>query len=136
MKRLLLVCLLLVLISGTVYAWNDGSFSSGLMSTGYIDGGATSMATGITAIPLNYSIVKKTVTNAGSESLTLADGIQGQVIKIIQVDNPGTITITPTTTTGFASVVLNAVGDQVTLLFIDNDNGWIIVGETGSTVNQ
>lgn len=118
--------------------WGSGQFSAGLIGTGYTGGGATDMPSGITAIPLNYALVKKTYSNGTNEAGTLVDGIQGQVIKIVIdcVNTSGSYVLTPTTKTGFTSITFVEKGDQATLLFLDNTNGWIIMGETGTVVTQ
>lgn len=118
--------------------WDSGKFSAGLIGTGYTGGGATDMPSGITAIPLNYALIKKTYSNGTNEAGTLADGIQGQVIKIVItcVNTSGSYKLTPTTKTGFTSITFVEKGDQATLLFLDNTNGWIIMGEIGTTVTQ
>lgn len=119
-------------------AWDSGKFSSGLIGTGYINGGVFSMAAGVLAIPLNYGVVSKTITSASDEAGTLANGIQGQMIKIILATkgSSGNYVLTPTTKTGYATITFNTAGDQATLLFVDNTVGWIIVGETGTAVGQ
>lgn len=143
MKRLIIISLLLFLSASSLFAWDSGAwdsgkFSAGLIGTGYIGGGATDMPSGITAVPLNYSLVKKTYANGVNESGTLVDGILGQVIKIVIdcVNTSGNFVLTPTTKAGFTSLTFAEKGDQATLLFLDNTNGWIIIGETGVTVNQ
>jgi hypothetical protein len=139
----IIVCVAAFLIPLNVFAWDSGGwdsgrFSAGLTGTGFTGGGATDMPSGITAILLNYSLIKKTYAIGTNEAGTLADGIVGQVIKItIDCDNPsGSYILTPTTKTGFRSLTFAERGDQATLLFLDNINGWIIIGETGVTVNQ
>lgn len=142
MKKIAAFIFLLLFIYSSAFAWesagwDSGKFSSGLIGAGYIGGGATDMATGITAIPLNYGLVKKTYGDGDNEAGTLADGIQGQMIKIV-IDcsnGSGSYVLTPTTKSGFTSITFVEYRDQVTLLFLDSTNGWIIIGETGVTVN-
>lgn len=142
MKKL--IALLFLILFGTSAfawdsgAWNSGKFSAGLVGTGYIGGGASDMAAGVLAIPLNYGVIRKTITSASDEAGTLADGIQGQMIKIILTtrSSSGNYVLTPTTKTGYATITFNTAGDQATLLFVDNTIGWIIVGETGTSVGQ
>jgi hypothetical protein len=94
--------------------------------------GATSITSSTTAIPLSYGFVRKGITdNTGYTTGTLANGTPGQMLTIlISADEgagSGTFTLTPTTTTGFTSIYFNAVYDQVTLLYVDDSAGWIIV---------
>ena len=38
--------------------------------------------------------------------------------------------------TGWDDIVFDAVGDQVTLLYVDDTTGWIIVGQVGCAITQ
>ena len=142
MKKIIVFIFLLCFVTSAFAwdagEWDSGKFSAGLIGSGYSGGGATEMPTGILACPLNYSLVKKTYSNGTNEAGTLADGIQGQIIKIVItcVNATGSYKLTPTTKTGFTSITFDARGDQATLLFLDNTNGWIIIGETGTVVTQ
>ncbi len=46
----------------------------------------------------------------------------------------GDATLTPTTKTGYSTIVFNDIGDGVTLVF-STTTGWIIVGNNGATVS-
>ena len=81
-------------------------------------------------IPVTHAIVLK--TTGGAEALTLADGEPGQMLSIILVASGGAGTITPATMTGFATIVLTAQSDFVTLLYVDDNIGWIIIGMGGA----
>ncbi len=71
-------------------------------------------------------------TGGDAEALTLADGVAGQLLTIsIVVDGGGTGTLTPDTMSGFATIILADAGDTVTLQYVDDSVGWIIVGMTG-----
>lgn len=84
------------------------------------------------AMPVTARVVTKT-TGADAEALTLADGTYaGQKLTIVLVtDGGGDGTLTPTTTTGFATVVLADAGDSICLEFVDSTVGWIITGASG-----
>jgi len=82
------------------------------------------------AIPVTHAIVLK--TTGGAEALTLANGTPGQILQIVLVAQSGAGTLTPTTMTGFATVVLTAAGDFVTLFYVDDTIGWIILGMGGA----
>lgn len=106
------------------------------LATGAPAGGSTSMTTGDTAVSTSFSYVRKAIASDPAFSTgTLANGKPGQLltIEITEVQGSGTWTLTPTTKTGFTSLLFEAVGDRVSLLYIDNTVGWIIVGDT--TVN-
>ena len=83
--------------------------------------GAANVTTAITAVD----------ATSGTRSVSLADGSDGQVKTILDVSTSGTnaITITPTTLAGYTSIVLNAPGETVTLLF--KSSKWYIIGGNG-----
>ena len=94
-------------------------------------GAATTSAADSLAIPVTHSVVAKT-TGADAEALTLADGVAGQVLTIyLTVDGGGDGTLTPTTCSGFATIVFADAGDLATLLFVDGTVGWTILGTAG-----
>lgn len=96
-------------------------------------GGTTTSAADSLAIPITHAIVVKT-TGADAEALTLANGKPGQVLTIVLgTDGGGDGTLTPTTKTGFATIVFADAGDTVTLLYVDDTVGWIIMGTAGVT---
>lgn len=83
------------------------------------------------AIPVTARLALKT-TGADAEALTLADGVPGQRLSIIlDTDGGGDGTLTPTTATGFATIVFADAGDRADLEFVDDTLGWIIVGLSG-----
>lgn len=89
------------------------------------------VAADVLAIPVTHPIVNKT-TGADAEALTLADGIPGQSLVInLAVDGGGAGTLTPATSTNWATIVFADAGDQANLLYIDDTIGWIIMGLNG-----
>jgi hypothetical protein len=91
----------------------------------------TTLAADVLAIPLTHAYVAKT-TGADAEALTLADGEPGQILTInLTTDGGGDGTLTPTTATGWATIVFADAGDQATLLFVDDITGWLLVGYKG-----
>lgn len=93
---------------------------------------STASAADSLAIPVTARVVTKT-TGADAEALTLADGTYaGQRLTIVLVtDGGGDGTLTPTTLTGFATIVFADAGDSATLEFVDSTVGWIITGASG-----
>jgi len=136
MKRFLILGFLL--IATPVYAWvgpwDTGRISASLLGAGVSLGGVSTMATGSTAIPLAYSVVKKIMSGATNQAGTMADGVPGQVITVMLTErsSSGNFILTPTTKTGFSNITFNTVGDTATFLFVDGTVGWIILGETGT----
>ena len=103
----------------------------GAGALGYTPGGSIAVAGAALVIPLTAAYVAKT-TGAGAEALTLADGTPGQVLTIdLDTDGGGDGTLTPTTKSGFTSIVFADAGDNATLKFIDSTVGWIILGTAG-----
>ncbi len=86
------------------------------------------------AIPLTDAVVLWTST--GADAATLADGFGGQIITIIMIAQAGGAdTLTPASITGagYASIAFTAVGESVTLMFIDATIGWVCIGTAGVT---
>ena len=101
------------------------------LETGLTESLEISVAADVLAIPLTHPWVNKT-TGADAEALTLANGIPGQVVVVyLATDGGGDGTITPVTSTGWATVVMADAGDQVTFWYIDDTMGWIIDGSNG-----
>lgn len=119
--------------------WDSGNLEFTLASDRSVKLGGVVALTGATttsaadslAQPITHRYVGKT-TGADAEALTLANGSPGQVITIsLVVDGNGTGTLTPATATGFVSVALADAGDTVTLQYIDDTVGWILIGYYG-----
>ena len=102
-----------------------------LIHLGQERGGVSTQTTGTTAIPLSYSLVKMVCS---TKTNTLANGVAGQIITLVAVDQTGTLTITPSTSTGWASASMGTNGHSLTLLFIDSTRGWIVVNASGTTL--
>jgi hypothetical protein len=91
----------------------------------------TTSAADSLAIPVTHGIVAKT-TGADAEALTLANGEPGQELVIyLATDGGGDGTLTPTTATGWATIVFADAGDRAVLRYIDDSIGWIIIGLSG-----
>lgn len=92
--------------------------------------GTTSAADSL-AIPLTHTVVTKT-TGADAEALTLADGSPGQFLHIhLGTDGGGDGTLTPSTATGWATIVFADAGDRASLYYVNDTVGWIILGLSG-----
>lgn len=89
------------------------------------------VAADVLAIPLTHPIVNKTTGN-DAEALTLANGLPGQGLTIyLGTDGGGTGTLTPVTSTNWATIAFADAKDQANLLYIDDTVGWIIMGVNG-----
>ena len=89
--------------------------------------GSTALAIDVT------SAVTEINGTGGTASCSLADGSDGQVKIILNVATGGTYaqTITPTNLRGYTSVLLNAPGESVTLVF--KNSNWNIIAGNGYT---
>ena len=107
---------------GEIYHQNDYDNTEDLVET---------VAADVLAIPITHGYVEKT-TGADAEALTLADGIPGQILCIeLATDGGGDGTLTPTTASGWATIVFADAGDKAVLMFVDDTIGWIIIGLHG-----
>ena len=77
-------------------------------------GGALSLTKGVSFI-----------TTTGTESYSLADGVEGQLKIIIMKVDGGNATITPDNLVGWTSIRFDAVIDNVQLLY--GSTGWNII---------
>jgi hypothetical protein len=88
----------------------------------------TTCGSGVLAIPITHRTVNK--TTGGVEALTLADGaFLGQRLCIFLGTDGGDGTLTPTTKSGFTTIVFADKGDVVDLEW--TTSGWIISGSAG-----
>lgn len=111
-------------LNGVFYDWT--TFSA--PNVGVVTSDADSLA-----IPVTHQFVDKT-TGVDAEALTLADGVAGQELCIeLGTDGGGDGTLTPTTCTGFATIVFADAGDRAILKYIDDTIGWVIIGLVGAT---
>ncbi len=85
---------------------------------------------GAGAIPTTGAIVRLSTT--GANALTLADGIEGQILRIVMIADLGDGTLTPANKQGFSTITFNDAGDTVTLLFVNSK--WFILSNNGCTV--
>lgn len=110
---------------------NNFNFPDDTGYAAYTPGGGTASAADSLAIPVTHGYVAKT-TGADAEALTLANGENGQILTIALVtDGGGDGTLTPTTCSGFATIVFADAGDNATLMYVDDTVGWVIMGVEG-----
>lgn len=105
---------------------------TGALTLGAALKSTTATTTGATAISV-ATLVTKVVTT-GANALTLADGTDGQVKIIVMITDGGDGTLTPTTKTGFSTIVFNDAGDGCVLVFTTT-LGWIVAGNFGCTIS-
>lgn len=106
--------------------------ATGAVKIGHGFGGASNQAlSGAGAVNLTTLVTE--VTSTGANALTLANGFAGQIKVITMIVDGGDATLTPTTKTGFSTIVFNDIGDGVTLAY--TSVGWIVVGNFGCTIS-
>jgi hypothetical protein len=93
--------------------------------------GTVGTRSGAGAVPITSGTVRLTTT--GADALTLANGVNGQILTIVMVVDGGDGTLTPTTKTGFATITFNDVGDAVVLQYFTT-LGWMIISNYGTSV--
>ena len=127
--------------SGPVISTNGfvGDFTGNITGnvTGDLTGrviGTVTTRSGAGAVPITAATVQIS-TGAGAAALTLANGTAGQLLTLVMtVDGGGDATLTPTTKTGFTTIVFGDVGDAVVLQYFTT-LGWMVVSNNGATVN-
>ena len=94
----------------------------------------TITSTGVSAaIGLDDMVVEVTSTTS-ADLLSLANGTDGQILKIVYVAEGAVgdkVTITPATLAGHTDITLNILGDSVELLY-RTTGGWYITGGTAT----
>ena len=103
-----------------------------LASVGSVVGGTSAtIATPTTAVPVSYSLVSITLNSAAGQVFTLANGTAGQILTIVAgtKTSSDTAVITPTLCTGFTTITLVYAKQSVTLLYVNDTLGWILIGQ-------
>lgn len=126
----------------------DGSTVT-FYANGYKDGVTTNVSgeSNLTSAALAYGIILLADTGALDASddryISLANGTAGQMISIqLVAATAGSLYITDDkvaagtmTNTGWDDILFDAALEQVTLLYVDDTYGWIIVGVNGATIS-
>lgn len=106
---------------------------SNLFAAGVAQGDYTSIPSTTNALPVGYAFLRMAMSNDSAfQAKTLANGYPGQMLIIentglTNAGSGGSFTITPTTSTGWSSLISNKAQDTVHLLYIDTAIGWIII---------
>jgi len=80
---------------------------------------------GAGALPITASVILYTSVG-GAEALTLADGAEGQQLKIVHIVDGGSGVITPTNLLAGTAITLTDAGDSVDLVFAGAQ--WVVIG--------
>ena len=120
-----------------------------LYANGYRDGVTTNVSgeSNLVSAALAYGVILKSGLDTTSDvKSALANGTPGQMLTIVMTVAPastGDWFVTNTgissnvftmTTTGWSSIEFDAAYESVTLLYVDDTYGWIIVGAQGVAV--
>jgi len=123
-------------IGTTSAAVNEVHATTLYVTSGYVMQGvaaAHAEAAGSQTLSLAYGSFAK--TTGAYDVIVVPDGTYvGQTIQIAIASDGGWGIVTPTTKTGFVSINLDAVLDQVTLRWVSASVGWMIVGQYGATL--
>ena len=131
------------LTPATVAATSGITFQSTVQASGQNTGVTNTISPispNITSAMLAYGLVKLNGSSAASAHIGLANGVPGQMVTIqCGVYQGQTIVIGTTygigvTCSGFSTITFTAALQSVTLLWLDNTSGWIVVGNAGTTI--
>ena len=108
--------------------------SPNLAESGFANAGYVSLASTGTTISPSYTLVFKQLDSDGNSlytSGTLANGTPGQILTITAAGSAplgtgGTYKLSFTTSLTIASVTFTKSGDSVTLVYLDDTNGWLV----------
>ena len=92
------------------------------------DGTAEAVTAAGSAVAINVTSTLCNITSSntttGGTSLTLANGVQGQIKIITKISGTHDVDVTPAAFTNGTKLTLSAVGESVTLIF--NNSSWQI----------
>jgi len=126
----------------------DGSVLT-IIANGHKDGVTTNVSneSNILAAQLAYGVIDRTelaCNDVRNHSVALANGSKGQMVTLLLsattsgvwliTDDQVSSGVFTMTKTGWDDIALNSALDTVTLLYVDDTYGWIIVGQYGVTV--
>ncbi len=98
--------------------------SGGVVINGKLVLAETATISGAGAIPVTASLVE--ITTTGADAMTLADGVEGQVLTLLFVSDGGDATITPSNFANGTTITLADVNDSVDLVF--TNSSWYMKG--------
>jgi hypothetical protein len=92
-------------------------------------GGAVQTLTSAGAISVT-SLVTKITSPDGAGTLTIPDGVDGQIKVVVMTSNNANHALTINSNIGHSSIVFNSAGDTATLMFLTGN--WYFVGGTAT----
>ena len=130
----------------TVTATTDSKFRTSVYANGHKAGVTTNVSTEstLTSAALSYGMIRKVTSDSPTTAMNtvgLNDGVVGQMvtIQLITKGTPSWViskTSFPATThsTGWSTLTFDTSLDSITLLWMDDSSGWVIVGNNGVVV--
>ena len=112
---------------------NTFTFGDDSGSVTYTPTGKTTKDASDAALPLTHAIIEG--TSSGASAWSLANGENGQILTVQIVTDGGEATITPATSTGWATAVLTDDIDGISMMYIDDTVGWIVLGTFSDGTN-
>lgn len=106
--------------------------SSNTFSGGPIIDSSAQALSGVGAMDVTHSVTKLTTTGS-AQALSLANGVDGQIKKIIHDVDGGSAVLTPTTKSGFSTLTFTNVGDTAVLQYTTT-RGWVVLSLNGTTL--
>lgn len=73
------------------------------------------------------------ITTTGAATISLADGVQGQIKTFVMITDAGDAVLTPLNRLGYSQITFNDVGDTVTLMYTNNK--WAVLSFYGAVVS-
>lgn len=102
----------------------DPKGSGGVVINGKLVIAETATISGAGAIPVTASLVE--ITTTGADAMTLADGVEGQILHLLFVSDGGDATITPSNFANGTTLTLADVNDSAILMF--TNGSWYMMG--------
>jgi hypothetical protein len=69
------------------------------------------------ALVANVTAAITNITTTGAATISLADGVQGQIKQFVMITDAGDAVLTPVNRLGFSQITFNDVGDTATLMY-------------------
>lgn len=124
----------------------DGSKVT-MLANGHKAGVTTNVSTesNLLAAALAYGVIKKVGNDSTSDKkYSIANGTPGQMITIVittacassgdYVISDDSVASGVVTKTGWDDIALDAAYDSVTLLYVDDTYGWVVIGQNGASI--
>lgn len=134
---------------GVHCSMTGSTYTVAMYANGHNEGVTTSVSSesNLTSAALAYGVIKKVGNDSTADlKVALANGTQGQMITIVITTacaSSGDYVITDDgissgvftmTKTGWDDIALDAAYDSVTLLYVDDTYGWVIIGQNGASI--